>query len=834
MPATTPQFMKAAKAIIPDDVGYIGRRTGLIGKPLPEFVGPEDLEEYFKSSDEEEEPAKQTARKLDLGKRKKGPPAQPSPKRAKNSANKASAGRQSHYEIDLDTSADYGIVYLNEPETDASPPKAPTPKSRSSTTTRTEPSPKTSTQKSSSSAVALAIGASQEAEEEHEEEHDSFVTRPPRRKTTARAAESIALTPGRSLVAALTDDAANVDEDDEDDAVPAPTADTVVLAPTPVHQGETQPRTSARLLSSRKSNGNSNAADPSRLPPSPKQRPSRTPPRFAPEPSPAKTTSPAPRRTSPRRQPEQRPPSSQDMYPSSQASDITVDEERRPPLELLSQQSQSQDDAHGLVRDGRDGRTAIYRSYSPEPSPERSPVRPATKVYQARGTSSANQRARVSSPVAQRAAPQNAPSPRARSPVSSNSRSTRSSKISFSKISQQTHADNADDNIPDDPPSPPPVPYDAEDAVESFPVVAVRGRGGRARRSGGRLPSPSARSAAHHDAQDADPDDDDQDSEPEQPPAPSPAKKQPRKAAAASSSKGQPKTASKAAAAKAASKDTKKPAVAAKVKATSEPEEGSRSKGKAKQKQAPARKTVNASSDSDTDADPAKTPGGTEHIHLDPHDIQVGANGRPVRFRIKPLEYWRGETVEYKRVKLPNGGVANAIAEVIRKPSAGEQQRAAPARSRKRTTPLPATAPAVSKKLPKNFDQNVSGFMPYIRHDTHREADEEQCLVIGPHMIDTKPVNKAPYKFQKTFGEEDFFSSGIIEIDKGDEKPNRNSKDNCFMFYVLQGHVEVTIYQTSTVLIEGWQCFIPRDNQYSIRNVGDATARLLFASGKKE
>lgn len=107
-------------------------------------------------------------------------------------------------------------------------------------------------------------------------------------------------------------------------------------------------------------------------------------------------------------------------------------------------------------------------------------------------------------------------------------------------------------------------------------------------------------------------------------------------------------------------------------------------------------------------------------------------------------------------------------------------------------------------------------------------------------MLEThKSIGSGDYRFQKVFSEGDFIASGVLEISKGAEKPNKNSHASAMIFVVLVGHIQVTVNKTEFNLSKNGQFFVPRGknllmigNQYSIKNVGQSEAKIFFCHGK--
>ena len=100
-------------------------------------------------------------------------------------------------------------------------------------------------------------------------------------------------------------------------------------------------------------------------------------------------------------------------------------------------------------------------------------------------------------------------------------------------------------------------------------------------------------------------------------------------------------------------------------------------------------------------------------------------------------------------------------------------------------------------------------------------------------MLTLKDVDNQAFRFSKTFAEGSFLASGFLVIPKGEQKPNKNSKDAVMMFLVMTGRVKVTIHRSTFTVGAGAQFIVPRGNQYKILNDGDEDSKLFFVHGKE-
>ncbi|KIY70439.1 hypothetical protein CYLTODRAFT_488110 [Cylindrobasidium torrendii FP15055 ss-10] len=76
-----------------------------------------------------------------------------------------------------------------------------------------------------------------------------------------------------------------------------------------------------------------------------------------------------------------------------------------------------------------------------------------------------------------------------------------------------------------------------------------------------------------------------------------------------------------------------------------------------------------------------------------------------------------------------------------------------------------------------------------------------------------------------------FVASGHLEI-SGSKSP-KNTHDNTFIFYVVEGAVTVRIHKSYHTVTAGDLFLIPRENTYSIENISDKPSRLVFTQTRE-
>ncbi|KAK7060285.1 mitotic fidelity of chromosome transmission-related protein [Paramarasmius palmivorus] len=95
------------------------------------------------------------------------------------------------------------------------------------------------------------------------------------------------------------------------------------------------------------------------------------------------------------------------------------------------------------------------------------------------------------------------------------------------------------------------------------------------------------------------------------------------------------------------------------------------------------------------------------------------------------------------------------------------------------------------------------------------------------------PPSGRDWSFCKLHGEGSFVASGRIHIPRGAVKEYKTTKDNTYVFFVIEGAVNVKIHETNFVLVQGGSFMVPRGNGYSIENISNRTAKLHFVQARE-
>lgn len=201
------------------------------------------------------------------------------------------------------------------------------------------------------------------------------------------------------------------------------------------------------------------------------------------------------------------------------------------------------------------------------------------------------------------------------------------------------------------------------------------------------------------------------------------------------------------------------------------------------------------------------------------------------RQKIAPLNYWAGEKIKYKFVASKLDSVMLPEIQQVCKVEIKQEVPRAKAkhhRSKPNSTKHRSGSAEVQEKVAP-LDS------PYIDVLNHVTGDEEQLRVVcTPEMHDPRVVGSGGYTFQRTFSVGNFCGSGILNLDPGAEKPNKNSGLTAVFFYVISGHIKVHLHKSLFEVGTGTHFVIPRGNQYSLLNMSSTKeARLLFMQARE-
>ncbi|KAG6853030.1 hypothetical protein C0991_007401 [Blastosporella zonata] len=205
---------------------------------------------------------------------------------------------------------------------------------------------------------------------------------------------------------------------------------------------------------------------------------------------------------------------------------------------------------------------------------------------------------------------------------------------------------------------------------------------------------------------------------------------------------------------------------------------------------------------------------------------------KSAREHYKPLDWWRGEKLVYGR--NPGGGsifVPN-VKEILRIPKEIPE----PLGKRKRRAKSKTVDDIRYKVIPvdnpeEGWDDDTEPYAIVLDYDT-REEVERRIAFVAKGLQPTRIIEDS-WKFMKAFGDADFIAAGILVIPPKVTKPTKQTKDNTYIFYVIEGAVNVMIHDSSRLLATGAMFIVPRGNSYFIENLCERDVKLFFTQARK-
>ncbi|KAF9941049.1 hypothetical protein BGZ65_005384 [Modicella reniformis] len=182
---------------------------------------------------------------------------------------------------------------------------------------------------------------------------------------------------------------------------------------------------------------------------------------------------------------------------------------------------------------------------------------------------------------------------------------------------------------------------------------------------------------------------------------------------------------------------------------------------------------------------------------------EEGAARRSKRIRYKPLAFWKNERLIFND-KGPTG-TPKAVLRVV-------------------TPHVPVEVLLAQSGEARQMQQGV-----VIDHATGETITRPIMEPKG--YVKFRDAPGGQYQFHRGL-EDDSFSSGIIRIPGHSQKPNQNAFLSSVIFYVVEGHVRVTIYKNSRKFGPGDRFMVPRGNQYMVENFSQKECALFFVQNK--
>ncbi|KAG0253379.1 hypothetical protein BG011_006398 [Mortierella polycephala] len=229
---------------------------------------------------------------------------------------------------------------------------------------------------------------------------------------------------------------------------------------------------------------------------------------------------------------------------------------------------------------------------------------------------------------------------------------------------------------------------------------------------------------------------------------------------------------------------------------------------------------------------------------------------RSKRATYKPLEFWKNERVILGKsdgTPLPVPAVKGIIRAV-------PQEQPNPRGTRRRQGSVQPSTRMADGNASKRHSRKLGPGSDDEEDESESTADSgnlskqgsnqevsQKCETIDHvtgraiHRVLAETKNSEQEQFQDAAGgeyqfyrglEDDCISTGVVRIPGLGTKPNKNAFVSSMMYYVIQGTVRVTIYNSTIVLCRGGRFLVPKGNQYMIQNLSRTDCLLLFSQSK--
>ncbi|TRZ23271.1 hypothetical protein HGM15179_003840, partial [Zosterops borbonicus] len=195
---------------------------------------------------------------------------------------------------------------------------------------------------------------------------------------------------------------------------------------------------------------------------------------------------------------------------------------------------------------------------------------------------------------------------------------------------------------------------------------------------------------------------------------------------------------------------------------------------------------------------------------------------RTKRIRLKPLEYWRGERVNY--TMNPSGGLV--ISGLV------HPETESPRKSKRRKDPP-------KRKGDKKNRKEVPTSLDPILADASKPAVVLDPVTDKEVPLDCINTANSPYYVFKDEAVEVYknlntslFATGTLILKPYKEKGHQFVHMDTIAFHIISGEIILTLHKTSYCLTAGDSFYVPPGNGYNIRNLLNEESVLLFTQLK--
>ncbi|KAK0196519.1 Mif2/CENP-C like-domain-containing protein [Armillaria mellea] len=192
---------------------------------------------------------------------------------------------------------------------------------------------------------------------------------------------------------------------------------------------------------------------------------------------------------------------------------------------------------------------------------------------------------------------------------------------------------------------------------------------------------------------------------------------------------------------------------------------------------------------------------------------------RSKRMPCKPLQWWRLEKRVYGRIT--EGRILVPEVKEIRR-----RERDQPEARVKHLRSIPILTQRKAGTDETNTHCEVLGYpdgQPRMRR-----------IACTARMVNVQQAANSNWFFEKIFGDGNFMAAGQMLIPPRSRKQSKRSKDNTYIFFIVEGAINLRIHETSMILCSGAMFMVPRGNAYFIENIAERDAKLFFSQARED
>ncbi|XP_053510984.1 centromere protein C isoform X5 [Artibeus jamaicensis] len=205
---------------------------------------------------------------------------------------------------------------------------------------------------------------------------------------------------------------------------------------------------------------------------------------------------------------------------------------------------------------------------------------------------------------------------------------------------------------------------------------------------------------------------------------------------------------------------------------------------------------------------------------------------RTKRTRLKPLEYWRGERVDYKERESGGfviGGILSPDTVSFKRKAKGETKKMNKIVNRKR---ICLDDDERKEKLVQNLNITLGDPLQPTRVKDPETRKIILMDILRPRDMYQFSVEHADLKVYKTL-DTPIFSTGKLILGPHQEKGKQHVGLDTLVFYVNFGDLLCTLHETPYVITTGDSFYVPSGNYYNIKNLLNEESVLLFTQIKR-